>query len=285
MIVPTPLLELRRLNKVYPDGTHAVIDLDYSLAAGTITALLGPNGAGKSTTIGMICGLCIPTGGEILFDGDPVDGRSNRFRSLIGVVSQHANLELDLSGRQNLKIHGLLYGLCGREMNDLIDRLLEAAGLTDAQHRSVRSYSGGMKRKLQIIRALMHDPSLLILDEPTVGLDPAAREMIWDMITSLNQNGKTILFSTHYMEEAGRYARLVSIMHRGVFIRQGVPDELISTLGEWCRVSYGGEGKDIHFFETRDEAVACAKEPGRELVIRKTTLEDVFIELTGRGLS
>jgi ABC-2 type transport system ATP-binding protein len=278
------ILQLNKLNKIYPGGTHAVIDLDYTIPSGALFALLGPNGAGKSTMLGMICGLRIPTSGKIAFAGIPVKKSACFFRSKIGVVSQHANLELDLSGYQNLYVHGLLYDMPRGIRNSRIASLLALANLEKAKDNPVRSYSGGMKRKLQIIRALLHDPVLLILDEPTVGLDPASREAIWDMVLDLNRNGKTVLFSTHYMEEAQRYAQEVSIIHQGIIIQRGAPHTLIRELGEWCRISYGNGEKDIEYFQTREDAVKKAKLDGRELIVRRTTLEDVFISLTGKEL-
>jgi len=273
------LLELKGLNKIYPGGTHAVIDLDFHLDKGSICAILGPNGAGKSTSIGMICGLVRASSGSISFAGSKPD------RSQIGVVSQHSNLELDLSALDNMKIHALLYGMKSPEYAERTESLLKLAGLHEKRHREVRSFSGGMKRKLQIVRALLHNPELIILDEPTVGLDPAARESIWDMILQLNRSGRTILFSTHYMEEAQRYARRVAILHRGVIIRDDNPEELIRDLGGWCRVTYGEESKVTTFHQTREEALREKVEDSLQLVVRQTTLEDLFIHLTGKELN
>jgi len=273
------LLELKGLNKIYPGGTHAVIDLDFRISKGSICAILGPNGAGKSTSIGMICGLVRPSSGTISFDGSKPD------RSRIGVVSQHSNLEIDLSALDNMKIHALLYGMKSPEYRERTESLLKLAGLYEKRHKEVRSFSGGMKRKLQIVRALLHNPELIILDEPTVGLDPAARESIWDMILQLNRSGRTILFSTHYMEEARRYAERVAILHKGLIIRDEHPEELIRNLGAWCRIAYGDRGKEITFHQTREEAMREEADDSLQLMIRQTTLEDLFIHLTGKELN
>ena len=278
------ILNLKRLNKIYPGGEHAVVNLDFDLEKGSMCALLGPNGAGKSTTIGMICGLVVPTEGSVCFNGNKVTRSSLEYRSRIGVVSQHTNLELDLSAYQNLKIHALLYNMPNKLSEKRIEDLLKLAGLYERKDNRVRSYSGGMKRKLQIIRSLLHDPQLLILDEPTVGLDPASREAIWDLILFLNKEGKTILFSTHYMEEAQRYARRVAIIHQGEIIRDGSSRSLIDKLGSWCRILYSEKGRKTEFFPSREEASFTHEGDSSQLIIRRTSLEDLFISITGKEL-
>ena len=278
------ILTLDCLDKTYPGGIHAVKKLSFKLNDGSICALLGPNGAGKSTVIGMICGLCKPSGGSLYFRGAKVAPDSSEYRSKIGVVSQHLNLELDLSAWQNLKIHALLYGMGKREREERIESLLTDTGLIQRGNDPVRSFSGGMKRKLQIIRALLHNPELIILDEPTVGLDPATREGIWDIIYALNQDGKTILFSTHYMEEAERNSQRVAIIHQGRIIRDNTSSALIKELGAWCLIDYIDGIKQISFFPDRKTAVINGAERSSRLVIRETTLEDLFIYITGSEL-
>lgn len=276
------ILSLRKLDKIYPGDIHAVNRLDYEIERGSLCALLGPNGAGKSTLIGMICGLCIPSSGEIFFNGNMVTTLPSDYRKTIGVVSQHINLEPDLTVYQNLKIHSLLYNLERKETNKRIASLLELAKLTEKRNSIVRSLSGGMKRRLQIIRALLHEPEFIILDEPTIGLDPSGREAIWDMIIGLNMSGKTILFSTHYMEEAQKYAKRVSIINQGRIISDGSPEDLINTLGQWCRAVYSDTGKKTDFFSSREEASVPDNENQSQFIIRRTSLEDVFVSLTGR---
>jgi ABC-2 type transport system ATP-binding protein len=285
MLMGRAILELAGLAKTYPGGTEAVKPLDYSLEEGMIAALLGPNGAGKSTTMGMICGLCIPTGGSLRFRGEEASPKSSWYRKSIGLVSQHHNLELDLTARQNLRVHGMLYALELPEITRRSEDLLSLAGLTESGNREVRTFSGGMKRRLQIIRALLHEPELIILDEPTVGLDPAGREQIWDLVEELNRFGRTVLFSTHYMEEAARHAGRVSIMDRGTIIADAPPDELIGGLGRWCRLTVGpGVAKRVDFFTDEASAAAYVPAEGEEMILRRTTLEDLFINMTGKGL-
>jgi ABC-2 type transport system ATP-binding protein len=304
------ILELKNLDKVYPSGIHAVKKINFQLERGRICALLGPNGAGKSTTLGMICTLVKPGSGEILFDGRNVAPGDSEYHSSIGVVSQHANLEMDLTAYQNLKVHALLYNVDKKKREERISRLLALAGLEGFSGKQVRFFSGGMKRKLQIVRALLHSPRLLILDEPTVGLDPASRETIWDMIIKLNREGMSILFSTHYMDEAQQYSERVSIIHKGQIIRDGKVRDLINEKGAWCRVEFSDAGRRTSFFDTRESAMAGnpamadnsvkadnppmiahgsskPAEPaaaGTQLIIRETTLEDLFISLTGKEL-
>ncbi len=278
------ILRLTGLEKRYPNGVFAVRGLDYSLEEGGIYAFLGPNGAGKSTTIGMICGLCIPTAGKMEFRGEDISKCPSFYRSSIGVVSQHGNMELDLSVFQNLKIHAMLYNLPKQYYLKKIDELLQVSGLEDKRDEKIRALSGGMRRKVQIIRALLHDPYLLILDEPTVGLDPASRQAIWDILIALRRTGKTILFSTHYMEEAHIYADSISIIHQGRIIKKGTSETLIKDLGIWCRIEFIGEEKRIDFFSSHEEALSANDTSVDELIIRKTTLEDVFIDLTGKEL-
>jgi ABC-2 type transport system ATP-binding protein len=213
------------------------------------------------------------------------------YRNSIGIVSQHTNLELDLTAFQNLKVHGLLYGMKGSGFRKKADELLFLAGLEEQRHTIVRTFSGGIKRRLQIVRALLHDPELLILDEPTVGLDPSSRESIWDIIIDLNISGKTILFSTHYMEEAQNHAKRVSIIHQGRIIADGTAESLIEEHGKWCRIMQRGKEKKTDFFPSREEALDRVKENrgdkdngDSQMTIRRTSLEDVFITLTGKEL-
>jgi ABC-2 type transport system ATP-binding protein len=287
-----PLLELKGLNKIFPGGLHAVVDLNFKLNEGEICAFLGPNGAGKSTSISMICGLSIPSRGEVFFESQKVNHKSMAYRRAIGVVSQHSNLEIDLSVKENLLIHGLLYDLSRAEIRQRIDQFLDLVQLKTKMNTPVRKLSGGMRRKVQLARVLLHDPKLLILDEPTVGLDPASRKAIWDILVRLNQHGKTLFFSTHYMDEAYCYAGRVAILHQGRIIADGTPNHLVETLGKWNLVHNGSStrAQGTAFYHSRQaaaEAVVALEKAGQtgEVRIRRTSLEDVFISLTGENLS
>lgn len=275
------IISLKGVNKIYPGGTHAVKDLDLEISKGEIFAFLGTNGAGKTTTLRMLSGLCRPSSGQIVIAGKSInEDRKNRMMK-IGMVSQHFNIEPDLTGYENLKIHAYLYGITGKKLRESCERMLEFAGLSEKRDVIARRYSGGMKRRLQIVRALLHEPEILLLDEPTTGLDPAGRERIWDLIKGLSREGKTVFFSTHYMEEAEHYARRVGVIDEGRLITLDSPAALIEAKGGWCRESFS-EGRTVReYFRSRGEAAALSGEG--ELVIRATQLKDIFIELTERG--
>lgn len=277
------ILSLKGVNKIYPGGTHAVKNLNLEVARGELFAFLGTNGAGKTTTLRMLSGLCRPTSGEIVIEGKKI-GEDRRNQMLkIGLVSQHFNIDPDLTGYENLKIHAYLYGIRGREMRAKCEELLEFAGLSSKRNVIARRYSGGMKRKLQIVRVLLHEPEILLLDEPTTGLDPAGREKIWDLIKGLNSEGKTVFFSTHYMEEAEHYARRVGVIDRGELICLDSPATLIERRGSWCRESFSGGRTLREYFKSRAEAAELGGNSGEgQLVIRPTQLKDLFIELTER---
>ena len=284
----TKILELKGLDKIYAGGLHAVKGLNYSVRRGSINAFLGPNGAGKTTTLRMVCGLCKPTGGDIIFNGIEVNHIPASYRRSIGVMSQHLNLELDLSVYANLKVHALLYGMKNTEIPTRISNILKHSGLSDKRDTRIRELSGGIRRRVQIARALMHDPELIILDEPTVGLDPASRNKIWQVILNLKKAGKTIIFSTHYMEEANQYAEYISIVHKGSVIKEGKPEKLIKDEGTWCRIFCNGNNKQIRFFadkQAAESAMLAAEEDCGQLIIRRTSLEDVFLKLTGEELN
>lgn len=271
-------LTLNNLTKKYGKDLIAVNSLNYSINKGKINALLGPNGAGKSTTIGMICKLIKPTDGSISMYNH--HNNSSKYRSAIGYVAQYANLELDLTVMQNLKIHSMLYNICFRKYKERVDYILKLTKLENSKYRRVRELSGGTKRKVQIIRALIHNPEILILDEPTIGLDPVSRNSIWELIKSLNRYGKTILFSTHYMDEAEKHSDFVSIMDKGKIICEGSPNSLINDVGIWTLTYVVNGIKEINFFNSKDEAFKYQNPNAEMNSIKKTTLEDLFLSLS-----
>jgi ABC-2 type transport system ATP-binding protein len=228
-------------------------------------------------------GLVRPDSGRLLYRGEVLAILDSGFRAQIGLVSQHENLDLDLSPRENLHLHGLLYGLAGTRLRPAVDLWLERAGLGRRGHEPTRNLSGGMKRKLQIARAMMHEPSMLILDEPTVGLDPVNREDVWALIAELRSEGRAILFSTHYMDEAQVHADEVSIIDRGRLVLEGVPADIIGALGVWCTISYE-KGRQCIRFHAERPSPAWSDGEGEELSIRRTSLHEVFLSFTGRSL-
>ncbi len=277
-------LSVSELWKIFPGGVEAVRGVSLSIARGELFAFLGPNGAGKSTTIRMICGLCRPSSGRIEIDGnDPVRNRS-AYTRCIGLVSQHFNVNDDLTAYENMLIHAKLHGLRGRSTRLRILELLRLAGLEDQRDRLAGILSGGMKRKLQIVRSMLHEPRMLFLDEPSAGLDPMSRERIWNLIHELNASGVTVFFTSHYIDEAERHAERLAIIHRGRIVKTGVPAALIEELGPWCRESFGKDATRREHYRSREEAEAAMNNGYQRLVIRRTQLEDVFIRIVGATL-
>lgn len=220
-----PVLEVSRLAKSY-GPLRAVDGVSFSVEPGACTGLLGPNGAGKSTTIAMIMGLLPPDGGSVHIEGSALAGDADARKQRLGLVPQDLALYEELTARENLKFFGALYGLRGPVLTRRMDVVLEIAGLQDRASERVSRYSGGMKRRLNLAAALLHDPQILLLDEPTVGVDPQSRNGIFDAIESLRAAGKTILYTTHYMEEVERLCERVVIMDHG----RVIADDTVATL-------------------------------------------------------
>ena len=220
------------LTKSYSGGkrgstpVRALDGLSFSVQPGTVYALLGPNGAGKTTTVRILTTLSKPDAGRATIAGIDVLARPGQVRSAIGAVSQHSGAVARLTGEENLLMQGGLYGMRGRELRRRVADLLEVFGLADAARRQVRTYSGGMRRRLDIATVLVHRPTVLFLDEPTTGLDPEARGDLWAVLRNLTAAGTTILVTTHYLEEADQYAAKIAIVDRGRMVAEGTADEL-----------------------------------------------------------
>lgn len=227
----TAILEVKDLVKKYGDFT-AVKGISFDIKAGEIFGLLGPNGAGKTTTISMLSTLYTPTSGEATVGGYSVTKEPMAVRNLIGVVPQELALYDDLTARENLVFWGQMYGLSGKSLKKRVDEVLEQIGLADKAGNRVKTYSGGMKRRVNIGVGLLHKPSLLFMDEPTVGIDPQSRRAILDSVKALNQQGMTVLYTTHYMEEAEELSDRVGIIDHGELIALGTQAELNRQVGE-----------------------------------------------------
>lgn len=222
-----PAIEARDLVRTYPGSVKALDGLSFAVEPGTVFGLLGPNGAGKSTTVKILTTLSRPDSGEARVAGFDVLHQPDRVRRTIGVVAQKSGLDIQATGRENLILQGQVYGMRGRELKQRTQDLLDRFGLTEAADRIVRTYSGGMQRKLDVAIGLIHQPRVLFLDEPTTGLDPEARADLWSEIARLaTQEGLTILLTTHYLEEADRLARKIAIVDHGRVVVTGSPDEL-----------------------------------------------------------
>jgi len=219
-------LEVENLTKKFGDFT-AVDDISFKVEHGSIFAFLGPNGAGKSTTIKMLTTVLMPTSGKISLNGHDVMKDSNEVRKNFGIVFQDPSLDDDLTAYENMEIHAVLYHIPTNEMKKRIEQLLGFVELWDRKNDLVKTFSGGMKRRLEIARGLLHHPKVLFLDEPTVGLDPQTRNHIWKYIVQMNKDeGTTIFLTTHYMDEADKVANVIAVIDHGKIIAQGTSKEL-----------------------------------------------------------
>jgi ABC-2 type transport system ATP-binding protein len=231
----TNAIEVINLHKRFGENL-AVQGVNFVARCGEILSLLGPNGAGKSTTISVISGLLSPDQGEVLILGNSILKEPMATRAALGVVPQDIALYPDLTARENLVFWGKMYGLQGDHLQKRVDEVLELIGLTDRQKDRVGTYSGGMKRRVNIAVALMHRPKVIIMDEPTVGIDPQSRRNILDSVLELNRQGMTVLYTTHYMEEAQEISSYIAIMDHGKIIAHGTHNELVALVGEQTRV-------------------------------------------------
>ena len=226
------MIKVHNLTKKF-DGLVAVDDVSFSVAKGEIFAFLGPNGAGKSTTIKMLTTLLHPTSGTITLDGhDPVH-HPDEVRRSFGIVFQDPSLDDELTAWENMEFHGVLYAMPTQVRRERIDQLLKFVDLWDRKDDLVKEFSGGMKRRLEIARGLLHHPKVIFLDEPTLGLDPQTRNHMWNYLKDLNQKeGTTVFFTTHYMEEADRVAQRIAVIDHGKIVAQGTPSEIKQQAGE-----------------------------------------------------
>jgi ABC-2 type transport system ATP-binding protein len=220
-------IEAEGLVKTYPKGVKALDGLSFAAAPGSVFALLGPNGAGKSTAVKILTTLARPDAGRGVVAGIDVSAEPDRVRRTIGVVAQGSGVDVQATGRENLRLQGQIHGIRGRPIEARAQELLDRFGLAEAADRVARGYSGGMQRRLDIAMALVHDPAVLFLDEPTTGLDPEVRADMWSEIANLaRERGKTVLLTTHYLEEADQLAERVAIVDRGAVVAEGTPEEL-----------------------------------------------------------
>jgi len=307
MSAQAPLIHARGLRKHFEDLV-AVDGIDFDVQRGEAFGFLGPNGAGKSSTMRMIGCVSPPSGGTLrILDLDPVrDGATIRGR--LGVVPQADTLDNELSVRENILVYARYFGLSRRSAREKADELLDFVQLTERGNSRVEPLSGGMKRRLTIARALVNDPEVLLLDEPTTGLDPQARHVVWDRLFRLKQGGVTLVLTTHYMDEAEQLCDRLVIMDRGKIAEEGSPLELIQRLStrEVVELRFAGESPEVAsgMFDGRvgrievlpdrvllytddgDALVPVAHEllQPQSVLVRRSTLEDVFLRLTGRSL-
>ena len=236
-----PVLWCKDLRKRFKERL-AVDGVGFEVAPGETYGLLGPNGAGKTTTISMICGLLRRDGGEVTVAGASLDRDPGLVKAAIGYVPQDVALYPDLSGLENLRFWGRMYGLTGRELKERVDATLEVVGLAERSGDRVADYSGGMQRRLNIAAGLLHRPRLLVLDEPTAGVDPQSRNAILAQVEALGGEGVAVLYTTHYMEEAERLCDRVGIIDQGRLVAEGTRRELVATVGERDRIELAASG-------------------------------------------
>lgn len=287
------MLEIKSLKKNFVSKNKqgkniektAVKDLNLTIDEGEIFGLLGPNGAGKTTTIRMLTMLTKPTAGEILYKGKDIFNDELNVKKYIGVVPQHINFDQDLTVWENMELHGRLHHIPKSQRHARIEKLLNYVELQDRVNDKVKSLSGGMKRRLLIVRALMHNPKILFLDEPTVALDPQVRRRIWDLIRRLPKDGVTVVLTTHYIEEAENLCNRVAILNKGSLIKLDTPKALCEQIGKYVVEWDSEESREYKFFNSRKECADFAGTLDVATTIRHSNLEDVFVELTGRTVS
>ncbi len=272
------MIELKKLTKMFGDFC-AVDGISLRVEDGEFFGLLGPNGAGKTTTIHMISTLLLPTSGEVLIDGEVLTRNRNDLKQKFSLITQEYSLRQDMNMEEIMMYQGLLYHMHPGEIRDKSRELLDFCDLTEYRKRGIRKLSGGMKRKLMVCRALLTDPQILFLDEPTVGMDALARRQMWDLLTRLNERGMTIILTTHYMEEAEMLCGRVAMMEHGKIEGIDTPDQFVQRLGSFAVDEISPEGIQTHYFSDKEETLAFAEELPGQFRIRDTALEDVFVTL------
>ncbi len=277
------MIELNNLTKKFDDFT-AVDHLNLTIETGEFFGLLGPNGAGKTTTIGMLSTVLLPTEGHVLIDGQELTRKSSGQKRRISMVTQEYSMRPDMTPLEVMEYQGRLYHMGRAERKAKTEELFEFAGLTEHRYKTVRHLSGGMKRKLMICRALMTDPQILLLDEPTAGMDALARRQMWNLLRSINNRNMTIILTTHYMEEAQTLCDRIALISDGKLDLVQTPDQMIEGLGKYTVDSFDNGIPSSHFFAERSEAIAYLECQDEKSSLRKTTLEDVFIERVGKSL-
>jgi ABC-2 type transport system ATP-binding protein len=278
-------VSLHQVQKTY--GTATVVNnLSFDIKAGEMFGLLGPNGAGKSTTIRMITTLTQPTQGQIQVAGFDVAQQRSQVKQRIGVVLQQLSVDGDLTVWENMEYHGRLHHIPNPQRQQAIDRWLSYVELGDRRDSPAKTLSGGMKRRLQIARALLHQPEILFLDEPTVGLDPQTRRRLWEIIRELNKQGTTMLMTTHYMDEVEYLCDRIGIMNNGNLIELGTLAELRQKHGEGLVMQQANDRWNYQFFPTLADANTFLDQQSDRtgMMVRSSNLEDIFVELTGRNL-
>ena len=277
------MIEIRDLTKKFGDFT-AVDHISMTIDTGEFFGFLGPNGAGKTTTISMLSTVLLPSEGEIFIDGRKLDRKASAGKSKLSVITQEFSMRQDMTMDEVMEYQGRLYYLPKKVIRQKSDELLEFVGLAEYRHRVVRYLSGGMKRKLMICRALMTEPEILLLDEPTAGMDAIARRQMWNLLRQLHGAGITILLTTHYIDEAQSLCDRVALINKGKLDTIAAPQALIDELGAFAVDETSEETLESHYFAAREEAIAYLSRSEKDAALRNTTLEDGCVARIGRGL-
>ncbi len=278
------MIEIKNLTKKFDDFT-AVDSLNLTIKKGEFFGLLGPNGAGKTTTIGMLSTLLLPTEGEIFIDGQQLSRQRPDLKQKLSVITQEYSMRQDMTMDEIMEYQGRLYFMPVKTIHSRTEELLEFCELIQFRKRTVRKLSGGMKRKLMVCRALLTDPEILLLDEPTAGMDALSRRQMWNLLRRLNEKNLTILLTTHYMEEAQVLCDRLALMNKGKLEEVGTPKAFIDSLGPYAVDETTAEQVESRYFATREDAIAYLSRLKGQSTLRETTLEDVFIERVGGKLS
>lgn len=279
------MIEIQNVSKIYPHAkTKALDNVSLTIPSGAFFGLLGPNGAGKTTLISILSTLLLPTEGEIRIDGEILTRQRGDIKRKLSLITQHNSLRNDMNLDQIMELQGRLYAMPKAEIKSRSEELLSFCGLLEHRKKIVRKLSGGMKRKLMLCRALLTQPEILILDEPTIGLDPASRRQMWDLLRALNRQGLTILLTTHYIDEAQYLCQQIALIDKGKTVRLDTPEALIQELGEVAIDEFDGDHTKSAFFSGKEDALAYAASLQNKFMLRNTTLEDVFLNVVGRGL-
>ena len=279
------MIDIRNVSKIYPQSTvKALDDVSLCIESGEFFGLLGPNGAGKTTLISILSTLLLPTAGEVRINGEKLTRQRQDIKRKLSLITQHNSLRNDMTPDEIMELQARLYFLDLKEARKRSEELLVFCDLTEHRTKTVRKLSGGMKRKLMLCRALLTQPEILILDEPTIGLDPASRRQIWDLLRALNRQGMTILLTTHYIDETQYLCGRIALIDQGKMVRIDTPENLIHTLGDVAIDEFDGDHTRSAFFSQKADALTYAAGLENKFMVRSTTLEDVFLQLTGRGL-
>lgn len=278
------MIELKDLTKTFEDFT-AVDSLNLRINSGEFFGLLGPNGAGKTTTIGMLSTLLLPTRGEILIDGERLTRKRQDIKRKVSVITQEYSMRQDMDMDEIMEYQGRLYFIPVKQIRTRTEELFRFAGLMEHRYKTIRKLSGGMKRKLMVCRALLTEPEILLLDEPTAGMDAISRRQMWHLLRQLNEKGLTILLTTHYIEEAQALCHRVALMNSGKLNDVDTPAHLIDKLGAYAVDEHRPDGIHSRYFPDREQAIAYLSGLEGQCTLRDTTLEDVFVEQAGKRLS